>query len=69
MVTGSREFVLVPPVIYSVDVLPIDPLLRAQGVRYAAFSDEVSEPDVRGLRLISHPADARLWLYQVAGSP
>jgi hypothetical protein len=69
MATGSREFVLVPPVIYSVDVLPIDPLLSEQGVRYAAFSDEVSEPDVRGLRLISHPANARLWLYQVAGSP
>ncbi len=66
--TGSREFRLTPPVAYGVDVLPADPLLARHGVRYAAFPDEVSDPGSKGLRLISNPSGARLWIYQIASS-
>ena len=68
MAGGSREFLLVPPVAYWVDVLPTDPLLSARGVRYATFSDEVSEPGAKGLRLVSNPSGAQFWIYKVAGS-
>lgn len=67
--SGSHEFRLAPPVTYSLDVLPADPLLSKHGVRYAAFLDEVAAPDAKGLRLISNPSGARLWIYQVSGSP
>jgi hypothetical protein len=66
MGSGSREFGLMPPVSYWADVLPADPLLSARRVRYAAFSDQVPDAEARGLRLISNPSGARLWIYQVA---
>lgn len=66
--SGSREFRLAPPVAYGVDVLPKDPVLAAHEVRYAAFPNQVSDPGAKGLRLISDPSGARLWIYQIAGS-
>lgn len=68
MAGGSREFRLVPPVAYRLDVLPTDPLLSARGVRYAVFSEEFPDPATKGLRLISNPAGAQFWIYKVAGS-
>ena len=65
MQSGSREFGVMPPVAYWADVWPTDPLLWENGVRYAAFQDQVSEPERKGLRLISNPSAARLWLYKV----
>ena len=66
---GNHEFRLAPPVAYSLDILPADPLLSKHGVRYAAFPDEVSDPGAIGLRLVSNPSGARLWIYQVVSAP
>ncbi|MFZ1219737.1 MAG: hypothetical protein WAO00_10615 [Chthoniobacterales bacterium] len=67
--SGSHEFRLAPPVTYFPDVLPADRLLAERGVRYAAFPDQVAEPGAKGLRLVSNPSGARLWIYQVAAAP
>jgi hypothetical protein len=67
--SGNREFRLAPPVTYFLDVLPTDPLLSERGVRYAAFPDQVADPDAKGLQLVSNPSGARLWIYQVTAAP
>jgi hypothetical protein len=69
MAGGSREFRLVPPVAYWVDVLPADHLLAARGVRYAVFPEEFPDPATAGLRLIFNPAGAKFWIYKVVGPP
>lgn len=66
---GSREFLLVPPVAYRLNVSPTDPLLSQHGVRYATFPEEVSEPGAKGLRLVANPSGTHFWIYQVAGNP
>jgi hypothetical protein len=65
----GREFGLMPPVTYWADVLPADPLLAKDGVRYAAFTEEVTDPGAKGLHLVSKPSGPQFWIYQIATSP
>ena len=65
---GTREFRLAGPVLYSVDVSPLDPVLVANGVRYAVLFHEVRRAPERGMRLLSQPPGTQLWIYEIIGT-
>jgi hypothetical protein len=69
MARGTKEFRTQSPSIYAVDIYPIDPLLAARDVRYAVFPEAVQSPGEKGLRLIAHPLNNPLWIYETARTP
>jgi hypothetical protein len=66
LAAGTRTFSLLGNVAYAVDVVPSDPALATRGVRFAAFPNEVTDADTRGLKFVSSAPGGRLWIYRLA---
>lgn len=65
LASGTRNFRLTSNVAYVVDVLPTDPVLAAHDVRFAAFPNQVPDPEAKGLKLVSPAPGGRLWIYRM----
>jgi hypothetical protein len=65
LASRTRSFRLTSNVAYVLDIAPTDQALAARGVRFAAFPNQVSDPDANGLQLVSAAPGGRLWIYRV----
>ena len=50
---------------YRVFVRPTDPVLRAEGLRYAVFRRKLEAHEVEGLQLIDALPARQIWIYKV----